>query len=121
MRKGDPGFTIIEFLLAFVILSIALIAASVFPYASSKNLHQADTSRLATWKAIEKIERIKGSDYSLIQDETESITIGNISAQRITSVSENVSPSYKIVNVKVTWGNLGSQEEISLSTIIVKP
>ncbi len=108
------GFTTIEFLLAFLIIGIALIGGSAFYYASSKSLVRADITRLATWKAIEKIEKIKGTDYSQIQDETENITIGNVQAERKTTVSENTSPQWKEVTVSVEWGS----NSINLSTII---
>ncbi len=111
------GFTIIEFLLAFLIIGIALIGGSAFYFASSKTLVKADITRLATWKAIEKIEKLKATDYASIQNETEDVTIGNIQAQRITTVSENSSPQWKTVTVEVRWtGN-----SISLSTIILRP
>ncbi len=109
------GFTIIEFLLAFLIIGIALIGGSAFYYASSKTLVRADITRLATWKAIEKIEKIKGTDYSQIQNETENITIGNIQAKRKTTVVETISPQWKEVTVSVEWDS----NSISLSTIII--
>ncbi|MCM8815684.1 MAG: hypothetical protein NC937_04675 [Candidatus Omnitrophica bacterium] len=113
MRKG---LTIIEFLLAFTIIGIALIGGSAFYYASSKNLFKADITRLATWKAIEKIEKIKALDYSAIQNETENITVGNIQARRITTVNENPTPQWKEVSVQVIW-NGGN---VSLLTIVAK-
>ncbi|MCM8758652.1 MAG: prepilin-type N-terminal cleavage/methylation domain-containing protein [Candidatus Omnitrophica bacterium] len=118
MRKSFyKGFTIIEFLLAFLIIGIALIGGSAFYFASSKTLVKADITRLATWKAIEKIEKLKATDYSLIQNETENITIGNVQAQRITTVSENPSPQWKEITVEVRW----QRNSISLSTIIARP
>lgn len=117
MKRLSKGLTIIEFLLAFILIGIALIGGSAFYYAGSKSLVKADITRLATWRAIEKIEIIKAMDYSSIQGGTENITIGNVQAQRITSVSENASPQYKSVTVQVVWtGNT-----VSLSTIIAKP
>lgn len=116
-KRFFKGFTIIEFLLAFLIIGIALIGGSAFYYTSSKTLTRADITRLATWKAIEKMEMVKASNYSSIQNETESITVGNKQAQRITSVSENASPQWKTVTVQVIWDS----NSITLSTIIAKP
>ncbi len=117
--KGNlyKGFTIIEFLLAFLIIGIALIGGSAFYYASSKTLVKADITRLATWKAIEKMEKIKGIDYPLIQNEIENITIGNVQVQRITNVTENLSPQWKTVTVQVVWDG----KNLSLSTVIAMP
>jgi len=112
------AFTIIEFLLAFVIISIALIGGSAFFYANAKNIVHSDITRLATWKAIEKIETLKAADYSQIPvgTTTENIAIGNTQAQRITIVTEDTSVSLKTVNVQVVWNN----NNISLSTMIAK-
>ncbi|MCM8788666.1 MAG: prepilin-type N-terminal cleavage/methylation domain-containing protein [Candidatus Omnitrophica bacterium] len=112
----QKGFTIFEFLIAFVIIGIALIGGSAFYYVSSKTLVKADITRLATWKAIEKMEKVKGLDYSAIQNETENITVGNVQATRITTVNENPSPQWKEVTVQVIW----SGGNISLSTIVAR-
>lgn len=111
------GFTIFEFLLAFVIIGISMIGGSAFYYASSRTLVKADIARLATWEAIEKMEKVKAIDYNSIQNETENIIIGNIQATRITTVNENMNPQWKIVTVQVIW----SGGNISFSTIIAKP
>lgn len=119
IKKFCSGFTIIEFLLAFVILVIALIGGSTFFYANSRNIKKANTMRLATWSIVEKLESIRAMDYSSIQNgtTTEQITIGNIQAQRITSISEDTSIYFKTVIVQVSWDT----NNISVSTMITRP
>ncbi|HOK79563.1 MAG TPA: prepilin-type N-terminal cleavage/methylation domain-containing protein [bacterium] len=118
-KRFHAGFTIIEFLLAFVIIAIALIGTSAFYFASSRNLSQSDITRLATWCAIEKIEMIKSADYSQIQNETENIRVGNIQVQRITNVVPDQTLPLKTVTVKIQVPD--GKEIVSISTMIAQP
>ncbi|MGB9642475.1 MAG: type IV pilus modification PilV family protein [Candidatus Ratteibacteria bacterium] len=121
MKKNfyTTGFTIIEFLLAFVIIAIALIGTSAFYFASSRNLHQSDITRLSMWCAIEKMEMVKSIDYSQIQNGVENVNIGNIQAQRITNVVPDQILPLKTVTVKIQ--TLDGKEIVSISTMIAQP
>jgi len=116
--KQKKGFTLIEFLLGLIILVIGLVGTSAFFYANSKSMVRAQLRRFATWKAIDKLETVKGTDYSQIPNgtTTETITIGDIQAQRITTVTEDTSISLKTVSVQVLWDN----NTVALSTMIAK-
>ena len=117
MKKG---FTIIEVTLASFILLVSLIGGSVFFFSNRRNLVYATRERLAMWSALYKVEELKGTDYGMINPETENISLSGISARRITTVEEideddpPDDTDYKKITVKVNWGS----GEISLVTYI---
>ncbi|MCX8082227.1 MAG: prepilin-type N-terminal cleavage/methylation domain-containing protein [bacterium] len=120
MKRGKNGFTLLEVLLATVIIALGFIAGSVFFYTNRKNLYSARLERYATWSAIKKIEEIKGKSSVQAGTITENITLGeyNISAERIVSISEDENDAlvWK-VQVRVRWtGN----NEISFYTYLPK-
>ncbi len=124
-KKG--GFTLVEVLLATIILAIGLIGASAFYYANRRNLYNARLERYATWSAVEKMEMIKGKSYSSLEEEivTEDIEIGDINnpvpaeiTTAITDEEEEADISYKSVNVTVSWSQGEENKEVSLNTYI---
>jgi prepilin-type N-terminal cleavage/methylation domain-containing protein len=117
--KKKNGFTLIEVLLATVLIALGFIAGSVFFYANRKNLYNARLERYATWAAIKKIEEIKGKSSLQEEETTEDITLGeyNIPAQLIVSITEPEDDQliWKVIT-KVEWGN----EEVSFETYLPK-
>jgi len=118
MKKG---FTIIEVMIASLILLISLVGGTVFFFSNRRNLVYATRERLAMWSALYKVEELKGRDYSAVNPGSENISLSGISAQRITTVEEidadeppDGTADYKQVMVKVNWGN----GETSLVTFI---
>lgn len=100
------GFTIIEFLVATVILMIALIGTSAFFYTNRRNLVYANLERLSTWSAIEKLEALKSGSYSAVVSSTETVSLSGSSAQRTTTVQtvNEGGITFKQVTVQVNWG-----------------
>lgn len=130
INRKTGGFTLIELLLATIILAIGLIGTSAFFYANRRNLYNARLEREATWKAVERMEWVKGLSSSELQEElpadeqvTENnILIGNnVSATRTT---EKISPLDEEdadllweIEVKVSWAD---NREVSLNTYVPK-
>ncbi|HOL21307.1 MAG TPA: prepilin-type N-terminal cleavage/methylation domain-containing protein [bacterium] len=120
MKRWKKGFTLMEVLLATVIIALGFIAGAAFYYANRKNLYNARIERYATWSAIEKIEEVKGKSSLQEEETTENITLGehNIPAKRILNITEPEDDDliWK-VEVKVRWeGN----KEVSLNTYLSK-
>ncbi len=113
------GFTLVEVLIATIILAIGLIGSSAFYYANRRNLYTARLERYAMWSAVERMEYIKGCSYSsLSEGETEEeVTIGNLTGERITTIADmdEDGVAFKSVNVRVELDEGG---EISLTTYL---
>jgi prepilin-type N-terminal cleavage/methylation domain-containing protein len=123
--KKNYGFTLVEVLLATVILAIGLIGTSAFFYANRRNLYNARLERYATWSAIEKMEMIKGLDYDAIEEgPPKDEDIGDRDNPITATVTTTIAPveengiSYKSVNVTVSWPQGENNKEVSLSTYI---
>ncbi len=117
--KSKTGFTLLEVMLALVILAIAIIGTSMFFYANRRNLHQARIQRQATWSAVEGMETWKGKPYHLLIDGVyeDSVEFKDISAGRTTTietVTEN-GVTYKMITVEVIWNH----GDVSLATYLV--
>ncbi|HPO51378.1 MAG TPA: hypothetical protein PK165_00925 [bacterium] len=65
------------------------------------------------------MEMIKSTDYSLIQNETENIIVGNVQVERITTVSEDTTLPLKTVEVKIQ--KTDGTKIVGISTMIVRP
>ena len=115
---SKKGFTVIEALIGTLILAVSLISSTAFYYANRRNTSFANFERLATWSAVDQIERLKGGPYSLVQSGTDSVDLFGTPAQRVTTVTpvnEN-GVQFQQVTVQVTWSN-GS---ITLTTYIAQ-
>lgn len=120
MKNCKKGLTLIEVLLASVMIALGFIAGSVFYYANRKNLYNARLERYATWAAIKSMEEIKGMSNLTEEEKREAITLGeyNIPAERIISITEDENDDliWKI-QVMIRWGE---NSEVSLYTYLPK-
>lgn len=113
------GFTLVEVIVATIVLVISIIGGTAFFFLNRNNLSYANRQRLATWAAVYKIEQLKSMNYSDLPtaDETENPTISEYSFTRTTTITD-ISGHYKQADVSVSWvqGNLPS----SLTTYIAE-
>jgi len=126
--KQKRGFTIVEVLIALVILAIGLIGISAFFYANRKNLYNARLEREATWKAVERMESEKGLSVSALEEKLpadeqvveENIPIGNnVLATRTTEklTPDEEDAAFWKIKVTVSWDE---DKESFLTTYIPK-
>ena len=128
MTKGrgseQEGFSLLEVLFAMSIFSIGLLAilCTVFTVincnAASRNLATAVNL------AQSKIDEIKISPYAGIIDTTETAlneagVSGSGDFDRAVTVATNTGPSYKTVDVTVSWADPGSRQ-VTLKTIVAE-
>lgn len=120
MKKCKEGFTIVEVLIASIIIFLGFLAGSVFFYTNRKNLYNARLEKYATWSAIEKIEEIKGKNNIEEGEIKENILLGehNMPAERVVNIIESEQDEliWKVI-VKVKWGQ---NKEVSLYTYLPK-
>lgn len=99
-------FTLIEIILASVVLLIALLGSSAFYLANRRNLLRARMMRKATWTAIDAMERMKNAPYESIGDEADAIMEENQNIFiEIETESDGGPASYKRVTVAVSWND----------------
>ena len=119
LLKNKAGFTIVEVIIATVILVMSLLGGVVCFSANRKNLAYANLQRLATWNAIYNMERLKSADYAGLTSgtTTENIFLSGKPFQRRTTI-QNIGggPDYKQVTVAMDWGS--GTFPLSLTTYI---
>lgn len=116
--KIKSGFTLLEVVLALVVLAVAVVGTSGFFYANRRNLHNARVQRQATWAAVERMEEYRGTPYPDLEDGKyeDAVELGDITAQRTATV-ETVNEgavTYKQLTVEVNWGD----QTLALATYI---
>jgi len=126
--KNKSGFTIVEVIIATIILVISLLGGVAFFSLNRNNLSYANRQRLATWAAIDKIEQLKSATYTdtLLNSgppTTEILPISGYSFTRTTKIADiGAGPDdYKQATVSVSWvqGNFPSSlTTLSLTTYI---
>jgi len=119
MRLKKSGFTLIEVILASIILIISILGGTAFFSINRKSLVFATCQRLATWSAIYKIEELKSMDYAALALLPSPTTENNLSIsgkffQRKTTISDI--GGYKQVTVAMDWGQ--GNFPVSLTTYI---
>lgn len=121
MFLDNKGFSLLEVLLAVVILSVGLLGvAGLQATAINGNLHGSTVSQ-ATVLAQDVIERVRMTDYDAVTatnfPETEDNVDGSI-FNRTIQIEDNVpSNELKRVTVTVFW-SLSTQHRVVLRTII---
>ena len=102
--KNPGGFTLVEIMVAIVVLAVGLLSFFALNVAIIKSNVSAKMVSAATNLAQEKIENIKNTDYSLIVDATETNIGLNSAFTRTTSVQTDVPQSnMKTITVTVSW------------------
>jgi hypothetical protein len=115
-------FTILEGLLAIVLLSLILIAAAPLFYYARLLIYRSSIRRLAVERATEKVELLMNTGFDQIQGDEQEIQLGPVPGGMITVVEDayldGVGEGYKEVDVILTWTAGGKQNEIVLTTYV---
>lgn len=126
IKKNIKGFTLIEVMIAMIILAIGLLSFFALNVAIMKSNVMGKMMTAATNLAQEKIEELKNTPYASITSGTQTENnIGlNNAFTRSTTVQSNVpQTNMKTITVTVSWSEMKpfiaqKQHSISLTTAI---
>jgi Tfp pilus assembly protein PilV len=124
-RLGEEGLTLIEVLVAAVILAAGSVAVSSLIAAG---LIRADTNSAmthATDLAIQEIENLRAADYSTLASRTAPNSPdtwnGTQFAIQSTVTRDSPAPNMSTIVVAVTWAQRGQTYSYNLQTIYADP
>ncbi|MFW6457083.1 MAG: type IV pilus modification PilV family protein [Planctomycetota bacterium] len=111
-------FSLVEVIVASVILLITVVGIPSFYFANRRNLRRSHLKRLATWQATYKMEELKAQGYDGINTDSDTVELDNVTADRNWVVEPcDGELDCKKVTVIVSWGENNST---SLVTIIAQ-
>jgi type IV pilus assembly protein PilV len=125
MRNNSQGFTLIEALIAIVLLSVGLLGLSAMTIGTIRGLVFSNNKTIATTLARDKLEQIKHTGYASATSaqyppEPYHTLVGYEAFQRLVTITDNTPrPNTRTVAVTVTWqDSAGSPREVVLRTVI---
>ena len=122
VAQGKKGFSLLELLIALIILSVGLLGAAEMQVNSVSGNAFPNNLTVATGLAqsrIEELKKLPNSDAALsVGDHDEGLLPGTAIFSRSTNVND-LSPEVKQVTVTVRWTDK-SQHTITLSTMKAK-
>lgn len=116
--KSKRGTSLVEVMVAVLILTIVMLGGSFFHVASTGQINLRKQYRVASQLAAQKLEELKAGNYDAIAigEAKDSLSLDGLSCSRNTVV-EDVG-SFKQVRVTVQWGQVGKERNVSLVTLI---
>jgi prepilin-type N-terminal cleavage/methylation domain-containing protein len=115
------GFTLIEVMIALVIMSIGLTALAAVQISAIRGNDFSKRMTTAISIAEAKMEQIKSSSYANILSESSiQITQSNMHFTRQVTVTNNIAPltNTKTVNVTVSWSEGPKSHSVPITTIV---
>ncbi len=124
VREGhfERRFTILEGLLAIVLLAILLIAAAPLFYYGQQLMYRSSIRRRAVELGTEKVESLMNAGFDQVEDDEQEIDLGPVSGVMITIVQDAYTDpegeGYKAVRVVVAWTAGGKEDQLVLTTYV---
>ncbi len=123
MLEKRHNFTLIELILASVILLIAVLGTASFFFAGRRSLARARIQREATWAAVDAMEKYKSTGEGLTEEEipllyhTGSIDIEVVKydandEEIVNGEGNGEEAIYRKVTVTVTWNDGLDQKKL---------
>ncbi len=118
VQKSKKGTSLVEVMVAALILAIVILGGSYFYVGSTNQINLREQYRAASRLAGQKLEELKAGSYDAVTigDVQDSLTLENSTYSR-SVVTENLG-LYKKVVVTVNWGPAGMGRNVSLVTLI---
>jgi type IV pilus assembly protein PilV len=115
IERAAEGFTLIEVLVAVIILAVALLGMGTLTTSIIANNHYADQVSSATTLAQDKLEELKSEDYSALSTSSDT---QSIYTRTWVVVTDSPEPGTKTITVNVSWGRKGKTRNVVLKTIV---
>jgi len=117
LQDNNSGFTLIEVLVAMVILSVGLLGTAALITGIINGNKVSNRITTATVLAQDKMEEIKGLDYSSVVSEPRSSLPSPYDQyeRQVTVIDPSPAANMKTVTVTVYWE---SSKSVSLQTIL---
>jgi len=125
VAKSQNGFTLLEVLVAIVILTIGLLGTAGLTTGVIRGNHYSKNITSATAAAQTKLEAIKSGGYAYATSAnfpSDAVTMGGMTFTRATSIT-NSSPAANMKTVSVTVGwteSNNTARSINLQTILAE-
>jgi prepilin-type N-terminal cleavage/methylation domain-containing protein len=104
-KRKDSGFTIIEMLIAMVILSVAVLGIGSMVYSVMGSTSISKGMTVATTLMQDKMESLKNTVVSSLTTGSDAVQMGNVSYLRQWTVSP--SANTRTITVTVNWNDRG--------------
>lgn len=122
-KKGTNGFTLIEVLIAIVILSFGLLGMASLTVGIIKGNKFSNNLSTATTLAQDQMEDIRRTDYSSVASVTRAVLSSPFDEYKreVTATDGSPASGMKTISIKVYWGG-GSKEDhnVELKTILAQ-
>lgn len=116
-HNSENGFSLIEVLIALVILVIVILGGSLYFFYGRLGIKREEYRRVALELASQRLEELKAGDYGAIPDNEE--TTVNLSSETFTTkVISTEEDGYKKIAVTVSWGDNPDNNKVELVTLI---
>jgi type IV pilus assembly protein PilV len=125
-NNQQGGFTLVEFLIAIIILAVAILAMVGLQSTAMRSNASSKWQTAATTIAEQQLVQLKNTGYANLSNTSwttaQNITLtglGTFSVQY--QVTDSVANYLKYIQVQVTWTDkLGISKQINLSTYLAK-
>ena len=98
MRKADKGFTLIEVLVALVVLCIGLLGVAGLQLTSLKSNHGSAMRTQATYLAYDIVDRMRANREAALNSEAYIIDLGDEAAEGSVAANDLVAWKQNIAN-----------------------
>ncbi len=122
-KNNDNGFTLIEVLIAIVILSVGLLGMASLTVGIINGNKFSNDLTTATTLAQDKMEEIRGTSYSSVVSETKAVlsSPNDEYKREVTITDDSPATGMKTVSVKVYWGGASKEDHnVELKTILAQ-
>jgi type IV pilus assembly protein PilV len=117
-RKGQKGFTLLEFLIAVMVLSVGLLGMASLTGAMINFNRTAYNSTKAVTLAEEKMEELRNLNYQSLTSLSSSYDSDSIFTRTWTLTADDPDDNMTTIEVTVTWSWKGSSKSLSLKSIV---